>query len=71
MIYVPIAEKHNYSIPIQLSRYDQYSAYALWLSKHAGPEDTAWRWKRGDLCGQGVYIEEDEVATLFKLTFQL
>ena len=71
MIYVPIAEKHTNSIPLHIARYNEYTAYALWLIKHAGPEDTAWRWKRGDMVGQGVYIEEDEVATLFKLTFAL
>lgn len=54
-------------------------SYMDWLNINAGAgpvihEDDnlkEWYWLRGDRYAQGVYIREPEVATMFKLKFEL
>lgn len=46
-----------------------YTEYRNWLETHAGNENIAWKWDRGDLCAIGVYIALPDIATLFKLKF--
>ena len=43
--------------------------YRVWLEEHAGPEQDTWCWYRGNRFAKGVYIENPEVAVLFKLKF--
>lgn len=42
-----------------------------WLEDNAGPEEVEWRWRRGDLVAQGVYIRDGQVAVAFKLKFNI
>jgi len=45
--------------------------YRKFLETTAGPEYIAWIWARGDRFARGVFIKDVEVATLFKLRYDL
>lgn len=45
--------------------------YRKFLEEHSGVEDWDWAWSRGDRFARGVYINEEAVAVLFKLKFDL
>ena len=69
MTYVPIAQTHVYTNWTNTN--NEFLKYREWLDANAGPENISWKWKRGNTVGEGVYIHEAEVATVFRLTFGL
>ena len=68
MIYVPISARHVYS---HWTDHKEFGKYREWLEENAGAENLYWKWNRGDLVAQGVWIEDHEVALMFKLKFGL
>jgi len=64
--YIPFAERH---VVNGLTIYNEFLQYRVWLEEHAGAEEVAWRWLRGDMVAQGVYIQDEAVAVVFKLKF--
>lgn len=42
-----------------------------WLEERNCKEEEDWQWERGDLLAVGVHIKNKEIATLFKLTFEV
>ncbi len=69
MIYVNIAERHVFSH--WTDEHNEFKEYRDWLELHAGPEDVGWKWRRGNMVAQGVYIQDEDVAIVFKLKFGL
>lgn len=52
-------------------RSDIIDSYINWLNKNVGKEEIDWKWERGDLLAQGVYIKDKACAVAFKLRFEI
>lgn len=77
MIYIKFP---NYEVVPIITASQTVLGMRAWLIEHAGPEadsdnktdiDGAWKWNRGDRYARGVYIRDPQLATIFKLRFQL
>jgi hypothetical protein len=42
-----------------------------WLMATAGEYEKDWLWCRGDIIANGVYIQDPQVAVLFRLRFNV
>jgi hypothetical protein len=49
----------------------QMREYRNWLEENIGPQEEGWDWRFGDIVAQGVDIEDDEFALVFKLRFKV
>lgn len=40
-----------------------------WIQTHAGDRNKGWKWLRGDIRGNGIYIVDSQVALMVALAY--
>ncbi len=69
MKYIPLTKINTQDQYGSLESRQLILAYFTWLSKNIGYCTDDWCWAQGDLYAVGVYIRDEELAVMFKLTF--
>jgi len=56
-------------LPIEVRRsYPELAKIRDWLNINAGKENLEWGWHWDGAIGQGVYIKDESMALIFRLT---